>query len=151
MHRIDVSFTHTIQLNVQICFFEEPVLCWRQLSSYSHLSWRRCGKSASSLYCICWISFPFVHCLFGIWFVCFFTPSARALVKSFPCLCFTRSTFVFGISAVLIAGDANPLNAEPQQTVRSVLQMAVMQTSMQILYLNIWRKELHHFMGPYYV
>lgn len=38
-----------------------------------------------------------------IWFI----PSARVFVKSFRCLCFTESMFVFGISAVLIAGDAN--------------------------------------------
>lgn len=38
-----------------------------------------------------------------IWFI----PSARVFVKSFRCLCFTEPMFVFGISAVLIAGDAN--------------------------------------------
>ncbi len=49
----------------------------------------------------------FVFCALFVRVCIWFIPSAGVLVKSFQCLCFTESMFVFGISADLIAGDAN--------------------------------------------
>lgn len=49
----------------------------------------------------------FVVCALFVCACIRFIPRAGVFVKSFQCLCFSQSMFVFGISAVLIAGDAN--------------------------------------------
>lgn len=49
----------------------------------------------------------FVFCALFVCACIWFIPSARVFVKSFQCLCCTETMFVVGISAVLIAGDAN--------------------------------------------
>lgn len=50
----------------------------------------------------------FVLCALFVCACIWFSPMCLGvLVKSFHCLCFTEFMFAFGISAVLIAGDAN--------------------------------------------
>lgn len=49
----------------------------------------------------------FVFCALFVFVCIWFIPSASVLVKSFQCLRFTESMFVFRISTILIAGEAD--------------------------------------------